>query len=182
MYLKMNKFTKLTPLFLATSLVWGSQSMAEDTFTDWATVTQVTPIERQYTIRKPVEKCWKETVRVERQGKSDGSITNELIGGILGGVVGNQFGGGHGKDAMTIAGAALGASIANDHERYPTQSAGRYKEGERCETIYETEEKTEISHYRVSYRYNGQSFTTKMGYRPDESIRVKVSVSPARSR
>jgi uncharacterized protein YcfJ len=31
--------------------------------------------------------------------------------------MGNQFGGGSGKKVMTVAGALLGASIANDNER-----------------------------------------------------------------
>jgi uncharacterized protein YcfJ len=46
------------------------------------------------------------------------SATNEIFGGILGGAIGNQFGGGSGKKVMTVAGALLGASIANDNENY----------------------------------------------------------------
>jgi len=157
-----------------------TQSSSAESFSDYATVIKIEPIERKYTIRKPVEKCWKETVRVQRPGRSDGSITNELIGGILGGVVGNQFGDGGGKDAMTIAGAALGASIANDQERQQAgnRAPGRYKEVERCETIYETEEKSEFSHYRVQYRYNGHLFTTKMNSAPGDRMRVRVQVTP----
>ena len=169
---------------LASSIAAGAlllpQGAAAESFTDWATVVRVQPVERTYTVRRPVEKCWTETVRVQRRGASDGSITNELIGGILGGVVGNQFGDGGGKDAMTIAGAALGASIANDQEklnRGRTQG-GEYKEVERCETVYETEEKRERSHYKVIYRYNGHTFTTKMQSRPGDAIRVKISVTP----
>lgn len=169
----------LTALLAASTLLFASGSNAES-FADWATVTKVDPIERKYTIRKPVEKCWKETVRVQRPGRSDGSMTNELLGGILGGVVGNQFGGGSGKDAMTIAGAALGASIANDQERQQAgqRAPGRYEEIERCETIYETEEKREFSHYRVQYRYNEHLFTAKMENDPGDRIRVRVSVTP----
>ncbi len=157
------------------------QMAAAESFTDWATVTRVEPVERTYTVRRPVEKCWMETVRVQRPGRSDGSITNELIGGILGGVVGNQFGDGSGKDAMTIASAALGASIANDQEKLRAgqrDGGGNYKEVERCETVYETEEKRERSGYRVSYRYNGHTFTTKMKRGPADSIRVRVTVTP----
>ena len=170
----------LSSTLLAASFALPQSAAAGESFTDWATITRVEPVERRYTVRRPVEKCWMETVRVQQRNTSDGSITNELIGGILGGVVGNQFGGGSGKDAMTIAGAALGASIANDQEKLgPRQrSGGNYKEVERCETIYETEEKTERSHSRVTYRYNGHSFTTKMQSRPSDSIRVQVSVTP----
>ena len=50
------------------------------------------------------------------QGTGDGSATNEIIGAIFGGVIGNQFGEGDGKDAMTLAGMFLGASLAHDDE------------------------------------------------------------------
>lgn len=40
--------------------------------------------------------------------------TDSILGAIIGGVIGNQFGGGHGKDALTAAGALLGGSIGND--------------------------------------------------------------------
>jgi uncharacterized protein YcfJ len=51
-----------------------------------------------------------------RQGTGDGSATNEIIGAIFGGAIGNQFGEGDGKDAMTLAGIFLGASLAHDDE------------------------------------------------------------------
>lgn len=46
-------------------------------------------------------------------GQSTGGDQHNLIGtlagGVAGGVVGNQFGGGHGKDALTVLGAVGGA-------------------------------------------------------------------------
>jgi outer membrane lipoprotein SlyB len=36
---------------------------------------------------------------------------------VVGGVVGHQFGGGHGKDALTIAGAVGGALAGNEVEK-----------------------------------------------------------------
>ena len=170
-----------TIILLFTSSAWAlPQNSIAGSFSDYATVTQVTPVERHYTIRRPVEKCWNETVRVKQPSSSGSSFTNELIGGILGGGIGNQFGGGHGQDAMTLAGAALGASVANDQESTLPQQGqgGHYKEVEHCETIYETEEKSEHSHYRVRYHYNGHEFSAKMGRDPGKSIQVQVSVTP----
>ena len=43
-------------------------------------------------------------------------ITIVCIGAIFGGAIGNQFGEGDGKDAMTLAGMFLGASLAHDDE------------------------------------------------------------------
>ncbi len=174
---------KIATMVLATlpPLLLSPTSFGGGSYSDWATVTSVEPVERSYTIRRPVEKCWTETVRVTQPGSSDGNYTNELVGGLLGGVLGNQFGRGRGKDAMTIAGAALGASIANDAERQRAagqQEGGRYEEVERCETIYQAEEKSEFSHYRVSYDYNGHQFTANMKRDPGETIRIKIQVAP----
>ena len=50
------------------------------------------------------------------QPAGDGSATNELVGALFGGAIGNQFGKGDGKDAMTLFGALMGASLAHDEE------------------------------------------------------------------
>ena len=52
--------------------------------------------------------------RVQHSG--DGSATNELVGALFGGAIGNSFGKGDGKDAMTLFGALMGASLAHDEE------------------------------------------------------------------
>ena len=50
------------------------------------------------------------------QPAGDGSATNELVGALFGGAIGNSFGKGDGKDAMTLFGALMGASLAHDDE------------------------------------------------------------------
>ena len=50
------------------------------------------------------------------QPVGDGSATNELVGALFGGAIGNSFGKGDGKDAMTLFGALMGASLAHDDE------------------------------------------------------------------
>jgi outer membrane lipoprotein SlyB len=63
-------------------------------------------------------------VAVQRQGKVNGvEVGNTTIGigtvagGVLGGVLGNQVGGGNGKTAMTVLGAAGGAYAGNAVEK-----------------------------------------------------------------
>ena len=63
-------------------------------------------------------------VAVQRQGKVNGvDVGNTTIGigtvagGVLGGVLGNQVGGGNGKTAMTVLGAAGGAYAGNAVEK-----------------------------------------------------------------
>lgn len=54
------------------------------------------------------------------QGKASG--VGAVGGAILGGVLGHQFGGGHGKDAMTAVGAIGGALAGNQIEKSQRQS------------------------------------------------------------
>lgn len=63
-------------------------------------------------------------------GKASG--IGAVGGAILGGVVGHQFGGGHGKDAMTAVGAIGGALAGNEVEKSQRQTT-RYDVGVRLE-------------------------------------------------
>lgn len=51
------------------------------------------------------------------QQKGQGTGLGAIAGGVLGGVVGNQFGGGHGRTALTVVGAAGGALAGNEVEK-----------------------------------------------------------------
>jgi len=50
-------------------------------------------------------------------GRSGPNIIGAVAGGVVGGVVGNQFGGGHGREALTLLGAAGGALAGHEIER-----------------------------------------------------------------
>ena len=91
-----------------------------------------------------------------RQGTGDGSATNEIIGAIFGGVVGNQFGEGDGKDAMTLAGMFLGASLAHDDEL--AQGPGVFTTRCYIETRYEESVHSKVySHSTLSFKINGKT-------------------------
>ena len=79
-------------------------------FYDKAKVVSVDPIYETVQVTFPEKQCWKERVRHQGRGH-EGSYTPVIAGAIVGGVVGNQFGGGRGRDALTVAGALLGASV-----------------------------------------------------------------------
>ena len=152
----------------------ASQLAFAGSFVDSATVTSVEKVYKQYMVEEPYQDCYiKETL----QQSGDGSATNEIMGAILGGAIGNQFGEGDGKEAMTLAGIFLGASIANDAEK--ANSTGQVVVSkEVCE--YKVRQKIEkrLSHYKINVEYEGRdlSFTSKK--RPyDDVIKVKVTVS-----
>ena len=150
-----------------------SQLAFAGSFVDSATVNSVEKVYKQYMVEEPYQDCYiKETL----QQSGDGSATNEIMGAILGGAIGNQFGEGDGKDAMTLAGIFLGASIANDAEK--ANSTGQVVVSQEvCENKVRQKIEKRLSHYKINVEYEGRdlSFTSKK--RPyDDVIKVKVTV------
>jgi len=158
------------------SLFLGTQLAIAGSFTDYATVTSVEKVYKQYRTEEPYQECYiKETL----QNAGDGSATNEIIGAILGGAIGNKIGensSDSGKDVLTLAGIVLGASMANDAEK--ANSTGQVMVSQEvCETKVKTSFVKKLSHYLVHINYEGRdlSFTSKK--RPyDDVIKVKVTV------
>ena len=156
------------------SLFLGTQMVMAGSFADYATVTSVEKVYKQYRTEEPYQECYiKETL----QNQGDGSATNEIMGAILGGAIGNQFGEGEGKDIMTLAGIVLGASMAHDAET--ANSTGQVVVSQEvCETKVKTSYVKKLTHYLVHIDYEGRdlSFTSKK--RPyDDVIKIKVTVS-----
>ena len=151
-----------------------TQSVVAGSYSDTAKITSVDKIYRTHTIRKPYQDCY---IKEFYQNDGDGSATNEIVGGLFGGLIGNQFGGGDGKDAMTVAGALLGASLAHDDELKKSKT-GRVVTKEICETKYRTESAERLSHYRVEYEYEDRTFTYTTKNKPyGDTVRVKVDIS-----
>ena len=146
----MNKtFKQLAAIFVA--LIISMPSMASNPykinafiFDHYKTVVKQMPYE--------VEVC-----KRVRQGTGDGSATNEIIGAIFGGVIGNQFGEGGGKDAMTLAGIILGASLAHDDEL--AQGTGVITTKCYIETRYEESVYSKVySHSTLTFRIKGKKY------------------------
>lgn len=141
-------------------------------YTDEAQVVSIEDVYRDHTTKQPYQDCYIEKVR--QKSGSDNSATNEIFGGIIGGVIGNQFGGGSGKDISTVAGALLGASIANDDEQH-------YKmvDQQVCRTKYNYSINKRFSHYLITYRYNKNVYSYTSNKRPNaDNIRVRVNIVP----
>ena len=151
----------------------ASQLAFAGSFVDSATVNSVEKVYKQYMVEEPYQDCYiKETL----QQSGDGSATNEIMGAILGGAIGNQFGEGDGKEAMTLAGIFLGASIANDAEK--ANSTGQVVVSQEvCENkVRQTIEKR-LSHYKINVEYEGRDLSFASKKRPyDDVIKVKVTV------
>jgi len=98
-----------------------------------------------------------EVCKQVHQGTGDGSATNEIIGAIFGGAIGNQFGEGDGKDAMTLAGIFLGASLAHDEEL--AQGPGVITTKCYIETRYEEAVHSKVySHSTIIFKIKGRKY------------------------
>lgn len=167
------KSTNIALVLLATALTAGAAQAADGVSFVQAPVLSATPIFETIQVPTSREVCWDEEVRYRRN--HNGAPT--LIGGVIGGAVGRQFGGGHGKDALTALGAIVGASIANNASR--KRSGDEFTQVEtRCRVAQEYYTEERITGYHVRYEYNGQIFATRTETDPGETLSLRVSVMP----
>jgi len=161
---------------------------SHNSYEDYAKVISAKPIYETVEVITPQRECWTEETYGQhyyprpRHVHND-SYTAPLAGALLGGVIGNQFGGGDGKTALTIGGALLGASIGDDiadsHRQYRTRGPHRQPQSIRhCEITDRVEAREEVVGYRVKYRYNGETYRTRMDRDPGDTLRVSVTVHP----
>jgi uncharacterized protein YcfJ len=134
-------------------------------------VLGVTPIYKEYVESVPYRSC--ETKKFYRNSSYGGSKSDQLAGAIIGGAIGNQFGGGKGKDALTVFGALLGAEMAKE-DGGRNQSHGGYYYKDVCETKYRRDHQSVISYYKVKYEYNGSEITGTMRSNPGEYVKIRV--------
>ncbi len=164
----------------------GHHEYRDSPYMDYAKVVDVEPIVRLVRVSEPRRECWDEEVtRYNRQtSRRPGSFTPLVIGGIVGGVVGNQFSKGKRRDALTVAGALLGASVGRDIYRRHRENGGGHIETpyvtteHRCRVIDEFHEEERVEGYRVTYRYKGKTFVRRMDHDPGRRIRIRVAVTP----
>jgi uncharacterized protein YcfJ len=154
---------------------------------DFARVVEVRPIIE--TVHRPVsrDECWSEPVTYREPARYVGGHRDRapaILGGIIGAAIGNQFGSGSGRDAATVAGAALGYSAVRDAQRH---HGGRYVGGreytrheDRCRVVTEHYRDEQVVGYDVAYRYNGRTYWTRTDYHPGDRIEVQVNVNPVR--
>jgi len=159
---------------------YNKHNKHNSSFEDTARVTHVEPLYTSVRVATPQRECSQRSYR--RNDHSQKSYTSTIAGSIVGGVVGNQFGGGSGKKIMTVAGALLGGSVGRDlGYQSPSSSYSNYDRGEECHVTQRYHQEERINGYSVTYRYQGQLYTTEMGRHPGKRIPVEVSVRPSRN-
>lgn len=143
----------------------------------YAKVVDVQPIVRYVTVNRPRQECWDEVVYSEPRRGVAGPA---LAGGIIGGAIGRQFGGGSGRDALTVAGALAGSAIAADRAARNRAGSGpaRATSVERCQVIDQRYTEERVDGYRVTYKYRGRHHTMITPERPGSRVRLRVSAVP----
>ena len=163
---------RLAPVFLLPSLAVAGTSV------DHARVVDVEPVYRSVEYSVPTRECRMVEVPVERSGYR--SYTAPIVGAIIGGALGNAVG--HSKTNKkvgTAVGAVLGGTIGRDVGRRRAEATRvTYRTEEHCQTVYETRVERELDGYDVTYRYAGQTHTTRMDRDPGQYLQVRVQVTP----
>lgn len=154
----------LMALAVSTTAFARTEAMIRTT-TDVAKVVGVTPIAGPDAVRQVCH-----PVTVDRPAAH--SAVGAVAGGLGGALIGSRFGGGRGKDALTVVGA-IGGAIAGD--RVGASMSGSEKEQtEKCEMLREP---GRPSGYKVSFDYQGQLQTVTMDHDPGHSVRVHTDVT-----
>lgn len=124
-------------------------------------------------------------VKQQPQQQAQSSDPNKLLGSaagaVVGGLLGNQVGGGTGKKLATAAGA-IGGGLAGREVQERVENRQRAQAGqsqpqtrtvtrEECRTVVDTHEETEG--YKVSWRDDSGTHTTRLDEKP-EGDRVEL--------
>jgi uncharacterized protein YcfJ len=148
----------------------------------YARVIEAQPIVRYVTVERPRRECWQD---VEYRSDAPARVAGTtLAGGIVGAAIGRQFGGGSGRDAMTLIGGLAGSVVA--HERATRRLAERGDlttyavPVERCEIVRERFTEEVIDGYRVVYLYEGRRHSMRTVEHPGTRVRLHVSFRPVR--
>lgn len=151
----------------------------------YADVVDVDPIIRYVTVSRPERVCEQVEYRDDRYDRRSRhqSAGGTIAGGLIGGVIGRQIGGGKGRDAATIAGVLIGSAIGHDNE-HKNRDRDDHRDyevrtREQCQTRYQRHEEERIDGYTVTYRFQGETYTTRTEYQPGDKIRLAVSARPA---
>jgi uncharacterized protein YcfJ len=141
------KTLALTAMLVTVAVPAAAEYSINATVTDhFRTVTRDVPVTEHV--------C--QTVEVPVYGNK-ASTGDTIVGAIIGGAIGNQFGGGSGKDAMTVLGAIAGADIANKNG----QRIVGYRLEEQCQnvTTYSTTQEQVYSHSTITWREDGRKIS-----------------------
>ena len=138
-------------------------------------VVDVEPVYRYYKESVSANSC----LQYEPARPGYTSHTGTVLGAVIGTAVGHRIGDSHGDAAVAaVAGGLLGASVGRDIDRRVSYNRALQVEGP-CRVKHSEETRRQIVEYKVSYRYNGETYLARMDYDPGEWVKLSVDVTPA---
>lgn len=150
----------------------------------YAKVVHVKPIYKKVRVSYPEQQCWHEEVRKPIKRRVNHSAPEAVfLGGLIGGVVGHELGRHNNPELATVAGAIIGSTLVHSaNTQYYRTGEYRVQQRRHCRTenVYRIERR--LKGYRVTYRFKGELYTTRMKHHPGKRIPVNVEVTPIRIR
>lgn len=113
----------------------------------------------------------------------NGRMVATVVGGVVGAVLGSKVGGGSGRYATsaigTMVGGMAGREIYEATRRDRQERRGQVTVCDPLPSGYPVSDRHGgVSAYDVTYEYGGRHYTTRTGYHPGDTIRVRVDVRP----
>ncbi len=124
----------------------------------FARVVASTPVVETERVAREV--CHDEQVTRQKPVKDEHRVAGAALGAVIGGVLGNQVGDGDGQKLATAAGAIAGGVAGSKIQKRMQQGNTETVTEKRCETVYDTKEKT--VGYDVRYRVGDSVQTARM--------------------
>lgn len=173
------KFNRLVLMMsLAGTAFVATESMAKDhSQYAYATVLTSEPIVQVFQTSRPERNCWQtqQLVSNHREHSATGTIFGSLVGAAIGNAVGHNK---TNKRVGVVAGALLGGSIGSDISR-SNRSKGSHSEWvTQCQTTEVVSDEERVVGYRVTYVYNGETYTTRLSRDPGNSLKLRISQTP----
>ncbi|WP_455201192.1 glycine zipper 2TM domain-containing protein [Kaarinaea lacus] len=140
----------------------------------YAKVIHVKPIYRKVRVVYPEQQCWREEVKkpVTRR-VNHASPEAVVLGGFIGGVIGHELGKNNNPELATVAGALIGSTLVhNANTQYYRTGEYRVYQRRHCRTENHYRTERQLKGYRVTYRYRGELYTTRMKHHPGKRIPI----------
>jgi uncharacterized protein YcfJ len=145
----------------------------------YARVVSAQPILRYVTVERPRRECWQDVEY--RADRPLGLAGPTLAGGIVGAAIGRQFGGGRGRDALTVLGGVAGSAVAHERAQRRLGAGTSYAVPvERCSVVNERFTEQVIDGYHVVYQYQGRRYAMRTADHPGSRVPLEVTFRPAR--
>ena len=174
--------------FAVAAIVSMGANAERHIFYDYGTVIDTVPITKHVNVSTPREECWEEEVvyrdvyRDDYRDNHHNSGISTVIGAVVGGAIGNAVGHSRkNKQVGAVIGAVLGGTLGHaiaDNRRRSSYNSSYTETEEVCRVYYEYHEEERVIGYRVRYRYNSETYSTRTDVDPGDTIKLRLALSP----